>query len=63
MVSYGYGVSKLALENGLIRYRIGDSDDFITELWKVHLRVKEEGYVQVRFHHLRSVFACARLTI
>ncbi|KAK7924006.1 glutathione synthetase [Apiospora marii] len=23
---------------------IGDSDDFITELWKVHLRVKEEGY-------------------
>ena len=26
---------------------IGDSDDFITELWKVHLRVKEEGYVQV----------------
>ncbi|OTB20637.1 hypothetical protein K445DRAFT_50775 [Daldinia sp. EC12] len=25
---------------------IGDSDDFITELWKVHLRVKEEGYVQ-----------------
>ncbi|KAJ8129181.1 hypothetical protein O1611_g4453 [Lasiodiplodia mahajangana] len=26
---------------------IGDSDDFITELWKVHLRVKAEGYVQV----------------
>ena len=26
---------------------IGDSDDFITELWKVHLRVKKEGYVQV----------------
>ncbi|KAI0131611.1 glutathione synthase [Hypoxylon sp. NC0597] len=25
---------------------IGDSDDFIKELWKVHLRVKEEGYVQ-----------------
>ncbi|KAI1812070.1 glutathione synthetase-like protein [Poronia punctata] len=25
---------------------IGDSDDFITELWKVHLRVKKEGYVQ-----------------
>ncbi|KAI1431592.1 glutathione synthase [Xylaria sp. CBS 124048] len=25
---------------------IGDSDDFITQLWKVHLRVKEEGYVQ-----------------
>ncbi|KAI5864523.1 glutathione synthase [Durotheca rogersii] len=25
---------------------IGDSDDFITELWRVHLRVKEEGYVQ-----------------
>ncbi|KAL7626631.1 Glutathione synthetase [Parahypoxylon ruwenzoriense] len=25
---------------------IGDSDDFITELWNVHLRVKKEGYVQ-----------------
>ncbi|KAI1374973.1 glutathione synthase [Hypoxylon crocopeplum] len=25
---------------------IGDSDNFITELWNVHLRVKEEGYVQ-----------------
>ncbi|KAI1094420.1 glutathione synthase [Rostrohypoxylon terebratum] len=25
---------------------IGDSDDFTTELWKVHLRVKKEGYVQ-----------------
>ncbi|KAI0905038.1 hypothetical protein F4823DRAFT_612750 [Ustulina deusta] len=25
---------------------IGGSDEFITELWKVHLRVKEEGYVQ-----------------
>ncbi|KAI1321860.1 glutathione synthetase-like protein [Xylariaceae sp. FL0255] len=25
---------------------IGDSDDFITELWKVHLRVKDESYVQ-----------------
>ncbi|RYP49705.1 hypothetical protein DL768_004641 [Monosporascus sp. mg162] len=25
---------------------IGDSDEFIRELWKVHLRVKEEGYVQ-----------------
>lgn len=31
----------------LIGLRIGDSDSFITELWKVHLRVKEEGYVQV----------------
>ncbi|KAH8673853.1 hypothetical protein BX600DRAFT_218664 [Xylariales sp. PMI_506] len=25
---------------------IGDSDDFIQDLWKVHLRVKEEGYAQ-----------------
>ncbi|KAI1359856.1 hypothetical protein F5Y08DRAFT_64413 [Xylaria arbuscula] len=25
---------------------IGDSDEFITDLWKVHLRVKEEGYIQ-----------------
>lgn len=31
----------------LTKHRIGDSDDFITELWKVHLRVKQEGYVQV----------------
>lgn len=26
--------------------RIGDSDDFTQALWKVHLKVKEEGYVQ-----------------
>jgi hypothetical protein len=27
--------------------RIIDVDDFIAELWQVHLKVKEEGYVQV----------------
>lgn len=27
--------------------RVADGDDFIGELWKVHCRVKEEGYVQV----------------
>lgn len=27
--------------------RVGDGDDFIGNLWKVHSRVKEEGYVQV----------------
>ena len=28
--------------------RVAGGDDFIANLWKVHLRVKEEGYVQVR---------------
>lgn len=27
--------------------RVADGDDFIGDLWKVHCRVKEEGYVQV----------------
>ena len=27
--------------------RIIEVDDFIAELWKVHLKVKDEGYVQV----------------
>jgi hypothetical protein len=27
--------------------RIIDVDDFIAKLWQVHLKVKEEGYVQV----------------
>lgn len=27
--------------------RIAEVDDFIAELWQVHLKVKEEGYVQV----------------
>jgi hypothetical protein len=27
--------------------RVAGGDDFIDNLWKVHLRVKEEGYVQV----------------
>lgn len=28
--------------------RLVDVDDFIAELWKVHVAVKKEGYVQVR---------------
>lgn len=31
------------------RYRILAVDEFIAELWQVHLKVKEEGYVQVRY--------------
>ena len=31
----------------LMGSRIIDVDDFIAELWQVHLKVKEEGYVQV----------------
>lgn len=30
----------------LTRARVASGDDFITNLWKVHCRVKEEGYVQ-----------------
>ena len=32
----------------LMGSRIIDVDDFIAELWQVHLKVKEEGYVQVK---------------
>ena len=28
--------------------RIVEVDEFIADLWKVHVKVKEEGYVQVR---------------
>jgi hypothetical protein len=28
-------------------YSIIDVDEFIAELWNVHLKVKKEGYVQV----------------
>ncbi len=31
----------------LMMCRIVEVDEFIAELWKVHLKVKEEGYVQV----------------
>jgi hypothetical protein len=30
--------------------RLLDIDDFIENLWKVHVQVKSEGYVQVVFH-------------
>jgi hypothetical protein len=36
--------------------RIGDSDDFIGELWKVHLRVKEEGYIQVNTQYFAAYY-------
>ena len=28
-------------------FRLVDIDEFISDLWKVHLAVKEEGFVQV----------------
>jgi hypothetical protein len=28
------------------QHRVADGDDFIGNLWKVHCRVREEGYVQ-----------------
>lgn len=31
----------------LIFLSIIEVDEFIAELWRVHLKVKEEGYVQV----------------
>jgi hypothetical protein len=31
----------------LILNRVADGDEFIGNLWKIHCRVKEEGYVQV----------------
>jgi hypothetical protein len=31
-----------------IRDRLIKVDDFIESLWSIHLKVKEEGYVQVR---------------
>lgn len=31
----------------IILLRIIEVDDFIAKLWQAHLKVKEEGYVQV----------------
>jgi glutathione synthase len=33
--------------HGLTRSRILEVDEFIAQLWQVHLKVKDEGYVQV----------------
>ena len=38
----------------LTRNRILEVDEFIAQLWQVHLKVKEEGYVQVWCGNLRS---------
>jgi glutathione synthase len=35
--------------------RILEVDEFIAELWKVHLKVKEEGYVQVHRSFLSKI--------
>jgi glutathione synthase len=36
--------------HGLTRNRILKVDKFIAQLWQVHLKVKDEGYVQVLFN-------------
>lgn len=35
----------LGFEKLIVR-RVADGDEFIANLWKIHCRVKEEGYVQ-----------------
>ena len=32
---------------GLTSTRIQEVDEFIADLWKVHLKVKDQGYIQV----------------
>jgi len=39
-----------------------NGDDFIANLWKVHLRVKEEGYAQVLGIFPRCEAALSMLT-
>jgi len=41
----------------LTDYRIVEVDQFIAELWNVHLKVKEEGYVQVSSLVLSSIIS------
>jgi hypothetical protein len=40
-------------------YRLIEIDDFMANLWKVHLAVKQEGYAHVRFSGLCS---CTQVT-
>jgi glutathione synthase len=35
--------------------RVAGGDEFIQKLWDIHLKVKEEGYTQVRAGHFRLV--------
>lgn len=35
------------LKNLILFYRLIDIDDFVAKLWRTHLEVKKEGYVQV----------------
>lgn len=49
----------------LDRFRVIDGDEFIRNLWEVHLRVKAEGYTQVfktphRFNHLIDILFTIR---
>jgi hypothetical protein len=39
----------------LIPVRLLDIDDFIENLWKIHVQVKSEGYVQVYTLHSESL--------
>jgi hypothetical protein len=34
---------------------VAGGDEFIQKLWDIHLKVKEEGYTQVRAGHFRLV--------
>lgn len=44
----------------LTKSRVASGDDFIANLWKVHCRVKEEGYVQasqITNHYVQELFS------
>jgi hypothetical protein len=41
----------------LIPVRLLDIDDFIENLWKIHVQVKSEGYVQVQIPSITSIDA------
>jgi glutathione synthase len=39
----------------LVWFRVIDGDEFIRNLWEVHLRVKAEGYTQVYMRATHNV--------
>jgi hypothetical protein len=41
----------------LIFTRLLDIDDFIENLWKIHVQVKSEGYVQVQILYITYIVA------
>lgn len=46
-LSTGAPYCRLVDESSLTCTRLLDIDDFIENLWKIHVQVKSEGYVQV----------------